>query len=819
MDSGMRGLRVRSRLQVSFTWWGRYLVERPWAVIGVSLLVALGFSSALPTLRLDFANEHYLLKTDSARQTYDRFVDRYGLPGRIVIALKPPSVFERAFLERLRSLHADLESELPHLREVVSLVNVHFTTEVDGELVTQGLMDGWTGSEADVRRVRERARSSPLYLNTILSEDLGYTAIVVEPDPYSSLGDREVGAYAFQEGFTEGGAPLAYLTPEEAWELIAVIEAVLARHELPGTTVHLVGGEVMAKRLADMAAENLGLFLPLSTLAIGALLWLMFWRITAALLPLLVVLLSVAATFGCMGLLGIPFTLPTQILPSFLLAAGVCDGVHILAIVYQRLREGHTRSAAVALAIEHSGVAVLMTSLTTAGGLLSFRLADISPVADLGVVAPIGVFFAFLLSLTLLPALVVVLPLTAPKLRGAGQGGAIRRILVWLGAVSTRRPWPVVGGASLLVGLAVWSLPGLRYGHDPLSWFLEDDPMRLAMLEMDERFRGLSTIEVLLDTGADGGLYEPELLQRLDEASRFAESRREGVVAVGKATSIVDIVKEVHQTLNEGRVDHYAIPDTREAVAQELLLFEMSGTDALSELADSKRRHARLTLKISTVDGSHYGPFMDELREKLSGIFGPSVAIELTGGGVLASRAIGLLLESMARSYLAALLVITVLMVLLIGNLRIGLLSMIPNLTPIVLVLALMAVLEIPLNVVTMLMGSIVIGVVVDDTIHCMLRFSVHYEESGDVQGAVEQTLLSTGAALLVTSAALAASFFLLMLGELRTLQHFGFLTGAAVILALLADLMLAPALLTLVLGREPRGALADLVELADQGR
>jgi predicted RND superfamily exporter protein len=294
---------------------------------------------------------------------------------------------------------------------------------------------------------------------------------------------------------------------------------------------------------------------------------------------------------------------------------------------------------------------------------------------------------------------------------------------------------------------------------------------------------------------------------------RWAGGVQRGDIYVGKTVSIVDVVKEIHQALNENRADFHTIPQDRQLVAQELLLFENSGSDDLADVVDSQFRVARFNMKLPFEDAIQYAPFMDTVEENFARILGDQASFRLTGLMAIMARTFTAVMHSMAWSYVIAFLVITPLMVLLIGNVRVGMLSMIPNLAPILITLGVMGWLGLPLDAFTLMIGGIAIGLAVDDTIHFMHNFRRYYERSGDVRDAVRQTLSTTGQAMLFTSLVLSTGFFIYALATLRNLVTFGLLTGFTIIVAFLADALLAPALMALVVGRERVAAPASVTE------
>jgi hypothetical protein len=267
---------------------------------------------------------------------------------------------------------------------------------------------------------------------------------------------------------------------------------------------------------------------------------------------------------------------------------------------------------------------------------------------------------------------------------------------------------------------------------------------------------------------------------------------------VGKAWSLTTILKEIHQALNENRSAYYRIPQNRNLIAQEFLLFENSGSDDLEDFVDSQFSKARFMVKVPFEDAYHAGIFIAQVNSYFDRYFAEET-VTLTGMIGLLARTITAAIHSMAKSYAIALAVITILMILLIGRVRIGLLSMIPNLAPILLMLGVIGFFNLPMDLFTMMVASIAIGLAVDDTIHFMHNFRRYYERSGDPVLAVHHTLQTTGRAMLVTTVVLSIGFFIFAFATMSNVRNFGLLTGFTIVMALLADYLLAPALMVVV--------------------
>lgn len=796
----------RGRVETAFERWGYFVVRHRFAALILSTAVTAWLTSFLPQLVVDNSTESFLLGDSPAVLEYNAFRAQFGRDDKIVVAVEAPEIFSLEFLERLRALHRAVETEVTFVDEVESLINARFTRGEGGELVVGELLDDWPENAADLAVFEERVRSNPLYVNNLISADARVTALAVTPSTYSAESPEASDLGGFADAAGQDEAAPVYLKAAEGDRVMADLYEVIDRFDASDFRIHVAGALPMTYRINQGMTRDFSIFLPVTLALMSLVLALLFRRIGGVLLPLMVVVLSLVATLGIMIALGIPGSTAVQILPVFLLTVGVCDAVHILAIVYRLRMEGVSGDESVAKALAHSGLAVLMTSVTTSAGMISFVTAEMGAVRDLGVLAPIGVGLAFVYTMVLLPALIAIFPMPPPRRGGMARGVfPFESFLVSAGSFSVRHPWRILVPATGLIVIAVLGALQIQFSHNGLRWFPEDDRVRNDFLAIDARLGGSITMDVLIDTREPGGLYEPAFLADLDRASQeIAEAAREPIV-VANTLSILDIVEETHQALNENRPEMRRIPETREAVAQELLLFENSGSDDTEELVDSEFRLTRLNVRIPFVDALLFPEFVAEVEALLARRFEGRVDYQVTGLMALLASIFDAVIVSMGRSYVFAIAVITPLMMLLLGSLRRGLVSMVPNLLPIVAVLAVMGWTATPIDTTTMLIGAMVIGIAVDDTIHFMHKFHRYFEETGDLELAVRETLRTTGSALLFTSLVLMAGFSIFGLSEMANIRTFGLLSAFAAGVAFLSDLLIAPALLAVVEGRRSR--------------
>ena len=784
-------------------------------LVGILLCTTL-LGWQLQHLKFDTSNEGFLHEDDPYLKTYNQFREEFGRDDFLVLAVYSEQLFSSEALDKLRALHEDLLGSVPFLEDITSLINVRDVRGEDDTLLVDELLLQTPTTPGELAELRERVLGNPLYINNLVSENGKYAAILLQSQVYGGDPDGDLFS-GFDEPSEEdesGKSPeQRYLSDLENDIFVEAVHEVVARHQAPSFLISAAGPPVNLHAIKYYMQQDAFTFMKLALLVIGSCLFLMFRRASGVLLPLMLVGLSLVSTVGLMTMLGVSFKLPTTMLPSFILTVGVGASIHVLSLTYQNIRHGKDRHAAIVAAYGHSGLALMMTSLTTSAGLASFSMAKVAPIADLGIFSAIGVGISLIYTFTFLPATLSLLPLKPMVPEEPIRPGLMDRFLRAVAAFSIRRYRLVLAFAAVMVLLGLAGVSRVLFSHDGLEWLPEELGVRQATQVLDRELKGTVVLEMVLDTGRENGLYDRATLLDIERLmAELVEDYADHEVPIGKALAITTLLKEIHQALHGNDPAFYKIPDNEKLIPQEFLLFSNTGSDDIDNLTDRQYRYARITLKVPWQDALLYIPFIRDVTERFSDTFtkrklagGDPMQVTATGIMSLFGRIIHAAMYSAAQSYAIALVVITFMMILLIGNLKLGLISMIPNLAPIITVLGLMGWLAINLDMFTMLIASIVIGLAVDDTIHFMYNFKRYYTQTGDLHEAVENTLLTAGRAMLTTSVVLSIGFFIFMFAAMNNLFYFGLLAGSAVLLALGADLLLAPALMTLVIHKKDK--------------
>lgn len=406
--------RLRQRIEKGFETLARLIFQHRVKTMLMLAVMIGALLTQLPYVALDTSMEGFLHPDDPALVTYNEFRDQFGRDEVIIVGFHPDNVFDLNFLNTLKSIHAELEAKVPYLDDVTSLINARNTRGEGNELIVEDLLEAWPQTKQAIETIRQRALANQMYRNMLLSKDGTFTTIIVRTNAVSTSASDEDLLQGFDsDSPVPATAPKAsptYLTDAENTEVVEAVDAIVQKYKSQGHSIHLAGTPVVTHFLKWAMIRDMRKFMVLVVAMVAVALFAMFHRLSGILLPLFIVMLSFLSTLSIMALTGTALKIPTQVLPSFILAVGVGTSVHILAIFYQYLEKGFSKGDAIALAMGHSGLAVMMTNMTTAAGLISFAGADVAPVADLGIYASVGVILSFILTVVLLPALVALIP-------------------------------------------------------------------------------------------------------------------------------------------------------------------------------------------------------------------------------------------------------------------------------------------------------------------------------------------------------------------------------------------------------------------------
>ena len=799
----------KTKVEKKFEHFSDFVFNNRIKVILFVVLIIVAFVSQIKNLTVDTSTEGFLHENDKMRIQYDKFKKQFGNDDRILIAIKTKNIFNIEFLKRLSALHKDLENSVPYIKGVNSLINARNTRGTIDSLIVDDLFEVLPTNKAQLSMKKQLVKSNPLLEDLLIDKAGTITAIIIDTNTYTSLDEngKDIVQNNSDDEFSDEtisneNINKEFLSDMESVKAIQKVKQIVKKYEAKNFEILISGSAVVASELKASMKNDMQKFIKLVLLTMAIFLALMFRRVSGVILPLVTVIITIVTTLSLMAIFKAPITVVTQILPSFLLAVMIGASIHLLSIFYNKYDEIKDKKDALRYAMGHSGFAIVMTSLTTAAGLWSFSFSQIAPIADLGKFASMGVIVGLLYTVVLLPAMLSLLKIKAKKrkIEDTNHTSFMDKILIKIAHISVTYPKTILLISTIIILVSVSLASQLRFSHNPVKWFHEDNPIRVATDLFDKNLNGSSSFEIIIDTKKENGLYNPKVLNAIDRFSKELLKMKTKDYYIGKTTSIVDIIKETNKALNANKQSAYKIPQDKNLIAQELLLFENSGSDDLEDFVDSGFTKAKMTVKVPYLDAIDYIKLLKDLKVVIKNNFNDDVDVSVTGISHLLARIMTAAMSSSAISYILAIFLITIMMLILVGNIKIGLISMIPNIAPILVMTTVMVIFDMPLDMFTMLIGAIAIGLAVDDTVHFMHNFRRYEQQYNDVNKAVEMTLLTSGKAMIVTSIVLTFGFFVFMGASMSNIFNFGLLTGIAIIAALLADFFLVPALMKVMI-------------------
>ena len=775
-------------------WFGRMVLGHPVTTLLLLTVVAGSLISFAPGIATEFSFRKFFPDQDPEVVYYRDIMSRFGQDDTFaVIALRHRELFgeeaitaideagesllgltvqqiEKKFPDAWADLPEDLRQQ-PCVEEIQSLAEaVHIHAAGSDELAVETVKLNMPQTPEGWQKLKAYVTGSELYKNALVSEDGKTTALVVR----------------LNKAFNT-----ANIRPPVMWYIDTVAQSL----EDKGFEVHTGGIPFVRHRYASIIRSTTGRLAALAGLFLLLVLIFVFRRPAGFLLPEMVVMLALGSTTGIMAIAGWPLTILTTVMPIIVLIVGVANSVHFQTRYYEELLAGRSKRDALMASIEHLGMACFITSFTTIVGFLVLLLTEISLLRQFGVVVAFGVAAAYIYTMTLLPAMLWLLP-TPPRksLETYFRGGSGRMIEAIIHGIEQRRALLVVlvllvlgasVGGSLMVSKSMRLFEDLPAEH----------PIIAANTFLEKHLGGVVPFDLVMRTEQEGGFKNPELLRFADAAKTQLSSYD----AVGKVFGLADFVKELNGALHEDKAEHRRIPDTRNQVAQELLLFDVS-TDGEHHPLEPLVREDYSLVRVSARMKDRYSeevlPMFADIEAWVADNAPQEVSVHLTGTGPIAHTVNLYIVDEIFYTFLLAFLVITLLLWWQFKSLKASLLALAPNMLPLFALLGAMGILGIRLKPSTAVIFSIAFGIAVDDTVHFMARFLSEHRGGLDIPDAVKTALRGTGKAMFFTTIILVGGFTTSYFSVLEANRNFGILTSITLTIALFGDLVLMPLVL-----------------------
>ena len=773
-----------------------------WIILLLALCVPAYFGAK--RVRMDSSNESFMPENDPLTLKNDEFKEIFGNEEFFYILVEADDLFSEESMERILQLEEDIKQNLPFVDDVTSVVSAESMEASDGFLNVESLKDkGFPDTEEGWEKIRKQWNSSLIFRNRLISESGDSVSILVnmnkipdkvyartQPDysPYKErYVTRERAVMSDDISETPGTDGYWMQLEDPRKDVAASLYAILADYNTNVFQLKVTGLPIIDYGSDKLTGDESVLFGILSLTAAALLLLLLFRNLRSLLAPLSVFFLTILYLFGLMGWTNMNFSLMTIILIPLLLVISVSYSIHIINQIRKALNQGQSRMEAIRAAYSMSSWPCFLTAVTTAAGFVSFLFVPMAPIRQLGLQCALGTMLSFFLVMILVPILFL------PGKEGVKKDEVIeghKEIwLKWTGFLN-RRKVIITLGTLLITGLSVWGAfrikPSMMEMIGDNTGFVEDANY------ISDRLGGAYSAEILITLPEPDMAKDPNVLRALQQAGKLASRYDDMKMSL----SLADLVLELDRVFEEKTPEEASIPDSREAVAQYLLLYEWGGGESLEDWTDFDYQILRMTILYGAGTDS-YKALENEIVPYLRENLPAGTEVSLAGDLPVLMRMMELLTLGQVKSCLAALLFICLLLIIILRSFRLGGLAIIPNLFPIIVTLGTMGFLNFSLDFVTAMVAPMLIGIAVDDTVH----FFIHYKKikTGKNISPWEssgKTFLSIGNALVFTSVVLTGGFVLFSFSRMASLRHLGILASVGIVSALFADLCLSPLLL-----------------------
>lgn len=742
-------------------------VRRPGAAALLYLLLTLGLISAIPRLQIDASNEGFMLERDPARHYYDQVKATFGSDELTVVMVKATDVFTVPAFQTIQQLSEALQ-RVDGVTRVDSLATVdNISGTDDGVEIAPLLRDGIPDDPTDLATLRKKALSNAVFSGNLISADARAAGIFVYTQP--AEGDK-----GFNARFS------------------SQVEDLIAANGSPGVTVEQIGGPLIKATVADFVRRDQLTLIPFSVITLFVVLMIGFRTPQGVIAPLFTGLSSALWGVGLMALFHIPLNVVTVAVPSLVLVVGFAEAVHIISAYHAQLRAGRDKIHALTEAVEEAALPVFVTTATTILGFATLIFSDITILIQFGYAATLALTANFVATLLGIPLLLRVWrqprKFAATVLDESRRSETVDRRIV-SGCEFILHHRTPIGAAFVILAIAsIWGWYTLKVDTDFVSYFPRSSSVRQRMQDVDRSLSGASAFFVVVETGRENGAIDPGVLKQVVALQTFLEH----TPGIGKTTSIVDYVSQLNATLGGTGSGSRAVPDSSDLIAQDLLLLDRA---QISRFIDLPATSANIVVRHSLTGSWELSQALHQLEAYVAQHV-RGIEVRASGQSVLTNRAADYMAVNEVTSFVYTLAIIGLIHSALFMSVKAGLLSLVPNVIPVIYSFGLMGLFDIPLSTGTAMVATIAIGIAVDDTVHNMVTYSRQLNEHADERTAVIQTMLIQFRPIVFVSMALASGFAVLAFSRFVPTVYLGLLSAFVMIAAMISELVLSPILM-----------------------
>ncbi|RZP57516.1 RND family transporter [Vibrio vulnificus] len=739
-----------------------------WTLI-ISLMAIV--ATAMGAKNLYFRGDYNIFfdGSNAQLQAFDEIQTTFAKTDNIALVLAPKSgdVFDQRTLTQIQEM-TEQAWQVPYSSRVDSLANYQHTEAVDDDLLVEDLLyQSYPLTAERIAKVRAVAMSEPLLVNALVSEK----------------GDVAVINITMQMPGVDETA--------EVNEVVAYVEQMLShyRAEYPDVTIYKAGIIAMNHSFAMAAQNDSATLVPTMLLVILVFLTIMLRSFLSVLATLVVIIGAIVATLGIVGWAGMFLHVASVNVPTLIMTLAVADCVHVIASMRHFMRQGMPKSQAIHRSVTLNFVPIIITSVTTAIGFLMMNMSDSPVLRDFGNLSALGVMIACVLSVSLLPALLNLLPVRFSAKQPAKSSDIMdkladlvvhrRNVLLPLSIV-------VIAGSAALI-------PYNKVNDESVKYFDTSSEFRQAADFMEQRIGGMTTMSIAIKTHQSQGIASPEFLEVLGEFTRWLREQPE----TDHVASLSDIYKRLNKNMHGDDSAYYALPAERELAAQYLLLYEMSlpfGLD-LNNQVNVDKSSVKLQLTVKNL-GSVELVALEERIYQWFASHAPRYQVVASSPSLMFAHIGETNMASMLSTLPITLILISALMIFALRSWRLGVISLVPNIAPAVIGFGLWALISGEINLGLSVVVTLTLGIVVDDAVHFLAKYQHARKKGQNAEQAVRYAFHTVGRALWITTVVLVAGFSVLAMSQFRLNSDMGQLSAIVIFVALVIDFVLLPSLL-----------------------
>ncbi len=753
----------------------RWIVKWRFPVLIGSIMVMLAAGAGGRNLVFSDDYRDFFGEENPQLSAFEALQDIYTNTINILIVLEPTdgTVFTGPTLAAIEDLTVK-SWQIPFASRVDALTNFQHVSADGDDLVVADLVANAESLDQDrLEEIKEIALAEPLLVKRVVSESGHVTGVNVT----LQLPGQEL---------DETARAVAY-----ARQLASELEA-----ENPNINTYLTGMAMLNNAFSENGIADMQKLVPLMYLGIILVMFFSLRSFTATGVTVVVIAASVVTAMGLAGWIGVRLTPPSAIAPTMIMTLAVADSIHILVSMLTGMRHGMNKREAIVDSLRINMQPVFLTSLTTSIGFLSMNFSDSPPFRDLGNITAVGVVFAFFFSVTMLPALLAILPIRS-RVVEVDRVSLVDRFAEFVVRSHKGLLW---GSAAIVVVFAVM-VSRNELNDQFVDYFDSSIQFRVDSDFSSANLTGVYQIDFSVESGQSGGISEPEYLQTIQQ---FADWYREQPNVI-QVVALPETMARLNKSMHGDDPAWHVLPDNRDLAAQYLLLYEMSlpyGLDLNNQINVDKSA-TRVTVIAGDITSRELRELSAAGRQWLIANGTPSMVSEGAGAAVMFSHISERNIKGMLTGTTVAFALVSIVLVIAFKSWKFGLLSLIPNLAPAVVAFGLWGVFVGRINIALSVVAAMTFGIVVDDTVHFLSKYFRARKEKGlGPEESVRYAFHTVGSAIVITSVILVVGFSILSFSAFDINASMGRLTAVTILLALLTEFFMLPPLLLRVEAR-----------------